>query len=95
MSTPTLEELIAGIVRQEFKAALEPLMGALAGVPKMAYSVPQAAKALGTSTTTVRSLVAAGHLATVPHIEGRILIPVADLRRFAESQMTQLRAVAS
>lgn len=55
-------------------------------VPVIALSAVDAGIALGVSADTIERLVAAGHLARVPHL-GHIRIAVAELDRFATSTM--------
>lgn len=67
----------------EAVAVADAVRDALADRPRpLTYSVPQAAKALGTSPDTVRRLIRAGHLPTVPHVGARQLVPVAALEAF-------------
>jgi len=44
-------------------------------VEPLVFTVPAAAKALCTSPKTVRRLIAAGVLPTVPHMGARVLVP--------------------
>ena len=55
-----------------------------APVPRIALTVPEAARSLGTSPSTVRRWVRDELLGTVPHT-GRTLIAVAELQRFANT----------
>ena len=60
--------------------------------PVVAVNVDGAARGLSTSAPTLRKLIAAGHLPTVPHVGARVLIPVAALEAFANSGV-ELEAV--
>lgn len=55
------------------------------GVYRTAWTVPEVAKSLGTSPDTVRKLIRNGHLATVPHMGNRQLVPVAVLEQFVSA----------
>lgn len=55
------------------------------GPPRLALTVPETAKSLGTSPDTVRRLIRAGHLPVVPHMGTRQLIPVAALHEFVSA----------
>lgn len=60
--------------------------------------VAEAARMLNTSETRVRELIAAGLLATVPHLStaAKIAIAVRELERFAAAGVTPMHlAVAS
>lgn len=61
-------------------------------VPPVAVGVTDAARALGVGETTVRDLVASGHLPTVPHVGRRTVIAVAALERFAQQSMNTTAA---
>lgn len=58
---------------------------------KLALSVGEAAAMIGLSQSSIRRLVADGHLRTVPFTD-RVLIARAELERYVTSTMT---AVAS
>jgi len=53
---------------------------------KIAVGVVEAADLLDLSEASVRRLIAAGHLARVPHTD-RVLIARAELDRFAQQSM--------
>lgn len=55
---------------------------------RVAYTVAEAAAALGCSPDTIRRLIGQGHLSLVPHMGRRQLIPVAALEAFAISATT-------
>ncbi len=46
-----------------------------------AYTVAEAAGALRVSESKVRQLIADGHLATVPHLGRRIIVPRREIDR--------------
>lgn len=48
----------------------------------LGYSPADAAEAVGVSETTIRRLVAEGHLPVVPHLGRRIVIPIDRLREW-------------
>lgn len=54
----------------------------------LTYDVAQAAELIGCSERKVRDLVYAGHLARVPHVGKRILIPKAEVQRLIDSATT-------
>lgn len=79
----SLDQALADLVRDAVRAEL----GDLTGARKVAYSVPEAAWALGVSADTVRILIDTGRLPLVPHVGRRRLIPVAALEAFAAGAM--------
>lgn len=60
----------------------------------IAVSARRAAELLDVSPDTVNRWVTAGHLARVPHLS-IVRIPVADIKRFAESGMAHQEAGAA
>lgn len=78
----SIEEQITEAVR----AALDPYLDRLAQPEPLVYSVPEAAKAMRTSTNTIRRLVDDGHLPVVPHMGSRVLIPRVALRDFVNGK---------
>lgn len=95
---PSLEDLIVEQVRSAVADALAPYTHRLVDPEPLTYTIPQAAVVIGTSPTTVRKLVEAGHLPLVPHMGERRLVPRAAVEAFvlgrsADGSM-DLRAVS-
>ena len=59
-------------------------------VARLAYSVPEAAEALGLSPRTAWQLVAAGRLGSV-RVGRRVLVPISELARFISADLHQTR----
>lgn len=93
---PGLEQQIAELVLAAVNDALAPYTARLADPECLTFTIPQAATVIGTSPTTVRKLVDAGHLPLVPHMGERRLIPRAAVTAFihAAPGATDLRAVS-
>lgn len=94
----TLEELIEQQVAAGVEKALAPYLRRLVDPECLTYTIPQAAKVIGTSPQTVRRAVDAGHLPLVPHMQGRRLIPrraVEDLIAAGDAPATQRLEEAS
>ena len=66
---------------------LAPFVARLTEPEPLVYSIPQAAKVLGTSQHTVRRLVNEGHLVLVPHMGERRLIPRAAVETLVAEAM--------
>lgn len=81
MNAPSVEQLIEEAVERAVARAVSG-----AGPEKIAYSVTEAAEALGTSEPTVRRLIGEGRIPTVDLGNSRRLIPVDALRRFANGE---------
>lgn len=79
----TLDQALADLVRDAVRSEL----GGITGARRVAYSVPEAAWALGVSPDTVRTLIDERRLPTVPHVGRRRLVPVAALEAFAAGAM--------
>ena len=59
-----------------------------AAIPRLTYSVDEAAEALGVSKPTIYRLIARGILRPVPSLRHK-RIPCAQLHRFAEGELTR------
>lgn len=82
-----LDETIHSLVSDAVTAALAPYLKRLSDPEPLVYSVPEAAHVLRTSTNTVRRLVDAGVLPTVPHMGQRVLIPRGAVVEFVDSAL--------
>lgn len=87
-----IEERIVELVGQAVAEALAPYTARLVDPEPLTYTVPQAAIVIGTSPTTVRKLVDAGHLPLVPHMGERRLIPRAAVEAFVSSTSSRAQA---
>lgn len=88
----SLEERITELVRAAVAEALAPYTARLADPECLTFTIPQAAVVIGTSPTTVRKLVEAGHLPLVPHMGERRLIPRTAVDAFVSSTPSPARA---
>lgn len=79
---PALEEILRAEVITAVNEALAPYTARLVDPEPLTWTIPQAAVVIGTSPTTVRKLVDAGHLPLVPHMGERRLIPRAAVEAF-------------
>lgn len=84
-STPTLEDLVEAAAVRGVERYLERFTRRLAEPECLTYTVPQAAKVIGTSETTVRRLINEGRLPLVPHVGDRVLIPRKALHQYIEA----------
>lgn len=90
----SLEEIIRAEVSAAVADALAPYTARLVDPEPLTYTVPQTAVVIGTSPTTVRKLIDAGHLPLVPHMGERRLIPRAAVEAFIhQTPQSTLRAV--
>jgi len=91
----TLEDLIRTEVRTAVDEALAPYTARLADPEPLTYTIPRAAVVIGTSPTTVRRLVGAGHLPLVPHMGERRLIPRLAVEGFVHAGMDPAEVLAA
>lgn len=91
----TLEELIAAAVSKAVGEYLAPYTARLADPEPLTYTIPQASVVIGTSPTTVRKLVADGHLPLVPHMGERRLIPRLAVEAFIHQVPTATSSIRS
>lgn len=79
-----LAAALAAVVRQAVADAVADQQGGAGGGGELLVDVREAAHRLALGTTTVKRLIASGRLPSCL-IEGRRLVGVADLERFAAS----------
>lgn len=91
----SLDDALSSAMKAALDEALAPYLRRLADPEPLVYTVPQAAKVLATSDKTVRRLIKEGHLATVPHMEGRVVIPRTSVQALVDSGLPLGIRVAS
>lgn len=91
---------------QALAAVLDPLVDAavrriaheleasMRHIKPLAVPSAEAGRLLGVSETTVRRLIRAGELPTIPHVGDRVLVPVASLEAWVEQAATSARSHA-
>jgi excisionase family DNA binding protein len=85
-----LETAIKDVVKDALDEFLAPYTHRLREVEPLTYSVPDAAKVIGTSPHTVRRLLAEGRLPLIPHMGERKLIPRAAVQAFVTQSVQDL-----
>lgn len=78
----TLDEYLCELVSSIVTDALAPYLRRLGDPEPLTFSIPQAAKVIGTSPSTVRRIVDEGRLPLVPHMGERRLIPRSAVEAF-------------
>ena len=81
----SFDELVRTLVAEGLAEAFGPYLRRLSDPECLTYSIPQAAKVLGTSPHMVRRAIEAGHLPLVPHMGERRLIPRAAVEELIAS----------
>jgi excisionase family DNA binding protein len=81
----SLDVALERAVTAAVERALAPVLRCLREPEPLVYSVPEAAKALATSTNTIRRMVDEGVLPTVPHMGNRVVIPRSAVARLVDS----------
>lgn len=84
----SVDAALKDLVHEAMGEYLDSFVGRLTDPEPLTYSIPQAAKVLGTSQDTVRRLIAADHLPLVPHMGGRRLIPRTAVERLVHHPCT-------